>query len=257
MGLATEDATLHTSPDESTPDLRAARRTLVLSGLAFVASAAGTSLVYGITARGAGLSPIETLAMSTIVLGGASQFAAVGLLAQGVGWLGIVLLTAFLNARHLLYSAAIAPWMAKQPRIHRAAMAHVLTDETFGLSVAHFRSIGRFDGPGYWIAAALVCLPWIVGSMVGYFGSGAIPDPTVLGLDIVFPAAMAGLAVGLVSGRRDVAAAVAGAVVAVLVGLAISPSVGVVVGGIVGPLAAFLVPTQGQDEPLGGGVVVP
>ena len=257
MGPGTGDARPDTPPGESATDLRAARRTLALSGLGFVASAAGFSIVYGIAARDAGLSPVETLAMSTIVLGGASQFAAVGLLAQGVGWPGIVLLTAFLNARHLLYSAAIAPWMAKEPRVHRAAMAHVLTDETFGLSVAHFRRIGRFDGPGYWIAAALVCLPWIVGSMVGLLGSGAIPDPAVLGLDIVFPAAMAGLAVGLVTGRRDVAAAVAGAAVAVPVGLAISPSVGVVVGGIVGPLAAFFVPARGRDEPLEGRVVVP
>ncbi|TMD26585.1 MAG: hypothetical protein E6I94_10440 [Chloroflexi bacterium] len=257
MGRGTGDAPLDTSPDRPSTDLRAARKTLVLSGLGFVASAAGFSVVYGIAARDAGLSPIETFAMCTIVLGGASQFAAVGLLAQGVGWPGIVLLTAFLNARHLLYSAAISPWMAKQPRIRRAAMAHVLTDETFGLSVAHFRRIGRFDGPGYWIAAALVCLPWIVGSLVGLLGSGAIPNPAVLGLDIVFPAAMAGLAVGLVSRRRDVAAAVAGAAVAVPVGLAISPSVGVVVGGVVGPLAAFLVPARGLGEPVEGGVVVP
>src|SRR5438094_8459715 len=105
MVPGTGDAGPATPPGESATELRAARRTLALSGLGFVASAAGFSLVYGIAARDAGLSPIETFAMSPIVLGGASQFAAVGLLAQGGGWPGIVLLTAVLNARHPIYAS--------------------------------------------------------------------------------------------------------------------------------------------------------
>ena len=37
-------------------------------------------------------------------------------------------------------------------------------------------------------------------------GGQVVPDPRVLGLDIVFPAAMAGLAVGLATGRREIVA---------------------------------------------------
>ncbi len=226
-------------------DLRAARRALAISGLGFIASAGGFGIVYGLAAREAGVSPVEALAMSVLVLSGAAQFAAVGLIAQGASWPSIVLLTALLNARHLLYSAALAPWLVDRPRLQRAAMAHVLTDETFGLAIAHFRRLGRADPSGYWIAAAFVCLPWPVATLVGVLGGQVIPDPTRLGLDVVFPAAMAGLAVGLIAGRREFVAAAVGGCIAVIVGIAAGgAAVGVVAGGLLGPLAGLAIPER-------------
>jgi len=76
--------------------------------------------VYGVAARTAGFSPVEVVAMSVFVFAGAAQFAAVGYVTQGLGWPSIVLLTAFLNARHLLYGAALAPWVVGRPRSLRA-----------------------------------------------------------------------------------------------------------------------------------------
>ena len=52
--------------------------------------------------------------MSTIVFAGAAQFAAVGYVASGLPWPGIILLTALLNARHLLYSAALRAVAARR-----------------------------------------------------------------------------------------------------------------------------------------------
>ena len=49
-----------------------------------------------------------------IVFAGASQFAAAGMVAAGFAWPAIVVLTALVNARHLLYSAALAPWLRGQ-----------------------------------------------------------------------------------------------------------------------------------------------
>jgi len=231
--------------------LGASRRRLVAESIGISLSAGAFGLVYGLACRGAGFSLIEALAMSVFVLAGSSQFAAVGLVMQGVAWPAIVLLTALLNARHVLYSASLAPWLVKRPWIERAAMAHTLTDETFALSSAHFIRIGRADVPGYWIASAFVVLPWISMTVVGLIGGQAIPDPTTFGLDIVFPAAMAGLAVALVHGRRELVAAIVGAAVAVSIGLATSPSVGIVVGGLLGPLAGMAIgpgPAEaGQD----------
>lgn len=215
------------------------RRRLILDSLGISLSAGAFGLVYGLAARNAGYSPIEAFGSSLIVLAGAAQFTAVGLVATGVPWAAIVLLTALLNARHLLYSAALAPWLASRSRLERAAMAHTLTDETFGLVFAHFRRFGRADVSDYWIASAFVCLPWIAMTMVGVYGGAAVPDPTTLALDVVFPAAMAGLAVGVARGRPSVAAAVVGATVAVSVALVTDPSVGIVVGGLTGPLAGM------------------
>ena len=192
--------------------------------------------------------------MSLIVFAGAAQFAAVGYVAGGLAWPGVILLTGLLNARHLLYSAALAPRLRELPAPRRALMAHVLTDEAFALSIAHFSRIGRTDERGYWIAAiGSTWIPWNLATLAGVTAGSQIPDPARFGLDVVFPAAMIGLAVGLVSGRRDLAAAFGGAVIAVAASLAFGPGIGIVAGGLIGPVLGMAVPRPAGREraPLG------
>src|SRR5829696_7533892 len=139
-------------------------------------SAGGFGLVYGLSARAAGFSPIESSAMSLLVFAGASQFVAVGYVLGGLSWVAIVLLTAFLNARHLLYASALAPYLTTTPRPMRAAMAGVLTDEAFALAIAHFRRIGRSDVKGFWTGAIVsTWIPWNVATLVGVTIGGSIP----------------------------------------------------------------------------------
>ena len=230
--------------------LRAARRQLVIDGSGLVASAFGFGLVFGLTARSAGFSPIEAIAFSVIVFAGASQFAAAGMVASGFAWPAIVVLTALVNARHLLYSAALAPWLRGQSVLKRMVMAHLLTDEAFALASVHFRRLGRVDPVGYWIAGiGSTFIPWNLATIIGVLGGQFIPDPRVLGLDVVFPAAMAGLAVGLTNGRREIVAAMAGLVCAVVIGLLWDSRVGIVAGGLIGPLAGLAIPAGTRAEP--------
>jgi 4-azaleucine resistance transporter AzlC len=219
------------------------RRELAVGALGIGVSAAGFGFVYGLAARDAGFSPIEAMAMSTFVFAGAAQFAAVGYVASGLAWPGVILLTALLNARHLLYSAALAPWLRETSPPRRALMAHLLTDEAFALTIAHFGRLGRADPRGYWIAAiGSTFIPWNLATFAGVTVGAQIPDPTRLGLDVVFPAAMMGLAVGLVTGRRELVAALGGAILGVATSLLAGPGVGVVVGGLGGPLLGMAVP---------------
>jgi len=225
-----------------------------MDSLGIAVSAIGFGFVYGLAARQAGFSPIEAMAMSTIVFAGAAQFAAVGYVASGLAWPGVVLLTALLNARHLLYSAALAPWLRDVPFVRRAVMAHLLTDEAFALSISHFRRIGRTDERGYWIAAiGADFIPWTLATLAGVLLGTQIPDPARFGIDIIFPAAMIGLAVGLVTGRRELVAAIVGAGVGVVAALATSPAVGIVLGGLIGPAVGLLIPSRLAREraPLG------
>ncbi len=225
-----------------TMDLRASRRQLLYDSLGIMVSAGGFGLVYGLTAGEAGFSPFEASAMSLLVFAGAAQFVAIGYVVGGVSWLAIVLLTAFLNARHLLYAAALAPYLVEQPRWQRALMAHLLTDEAFALAIAHFRRIGRGDVRGYFLGAIVSTLiPWNVATLIGVTIGGSIPDPARFGLDVIFPAAMGGLAVGLITGRRELVAAIAAAALGVGVGLAWDPAAGIIAGGIIGPLVGMAV----------------
>jgi 4-azaleucine resistance transporter AzlC len=235
-------------------DLGQARRKLVIDGVGIVVSGVGFGFVYGLAAREAGFSFLDVIAMSTIVFAGAAQFAAVGYVAGGLPWASIVLLTALLNTRHILYSAAIAPWLRGLPLPSRAVAAHLLTDEAFALSMAHFRRLGRTDFWGYWVAAFPIdFVPWVVGSLAGAVVGASILDPEALGIDVIFPAAMIGLAVLLVTGRRELVAAIVGAVVAVVVALQSSPSIGIIAGGLIGPAVGLLVPAARSREtaPLG------
>jgi 4-azaleucine resistance transporter AzlC len=237
-----------TTPSGRGPDLRAARRRLLLDGVGIAASGVGFGLVLGLAARDAGLSPLEVAGMSAIVFAGASQFTAIGAIAAGLPWVSIVVITFFLNARHLLYSAALAPSLQGVPAPRRAVMAHVLTDESFALTSAHFRRLGRADEWGYWVAAvAFEFIPWNVSTIAGSLLGGAIPDPSVYGLDIVFPAAMAGLCIGLVTGRREAVAAGAGAAIGVMMALVAGQQVGIIAGGLIGPLIGMAVPGPSAD----------
>ncbi|MEI7744277.1 MAG: AzlC family ABC transporter permease [Chloroflexota bacterium] len=229
-------------PGPIAPDLRAARRRLLLDTIGIAVSVAGFGFVFGLSARNAGFSVIEASAMSVVTFAGASQFAAVGFVAAGVPWAAIAVLTFFLNARHILYSASLAPHLRRVPFLQRLVMAHVMTDEAFALTATHFHRLGRTDTVGYWMAAILgVFIPWNIATLVGVSLGGAVADPASLGLDIVFPAAMAGLAVGLVTGRRELVAAATGAGVGVLLSLAVNTTAGVVAGGLLGPLAGMAV----------------
>jgi 4-azaleucine resistance transporter AzlC len=206
------------------------------------------AVVYGLAARQAGYSLLETSAMSVFLFAGAAQFAAVGLVAAATPWPAIVVLVALLNARHFLYSAALAPWLRTIRWPKRALMAHLMTDEAFALSLSHFRRVGRMDAVGFWIAGVgATFIPWNIATIAGYVGGQFIDSPERYGIDVVFPAAMAGLCVGLVTGRREIAAVAVGAGTTIVVALAGYDHVAVVAGGIIGPLVGLLVP--GGPEP--------
>ena len=238
-------------------DIRDSRRRLLKDSVGIMVSAGGFGLVYGLSARAAGFSPIEAGAMSLFVFAGASQFVAVGYVLGGFSWAAVLVLTTFLNARHFLYGAALAPFLADVPRRQKVLMAHVLTDEAFALAIAHFRRIGRADVRGYWLGAIVsTFIPWNIATWVGVTVGGSIPDPSRFGLDVIFPAAMAGLAVGLVTGRRELVAAIAGAVIGVAVALAWDPAAGIIAGGVLGPLLGMVVPARGGDEPAEGAIAV-
>ena len=86
-----------------------------------------------LTARGAGLSLVETQALSALVFAGSAQFTAVGLFAAGSAGASIVLTTLLLNIRHLLYGVSVGRQFDLSRR-QRPVAAFFLTDEAFGVA---------------------------------------------------------------------------------------------------------------------------
>jgi 4-azaleucine resistance transporter AzlC len=235
------------APTRIQSEIEQSRRRLLRDGVAIAGYALPVGLVFGLTALQAGYSIFDVAANSAVAFAGGAQFAAAGLVKDHASWLAIAGVVALVNARHLLYSAALAPYAADRPRRERAVMAHFLTDETFALALAHFRRVRGFDRRGYWMASMCIFVPWQAGSLIGYVVAGAV-DTHRLGLDVAFPAAMAGLSLGMVSGRRDVAAALGAVAVATVVGLIGGASLGLVSGAVLGPVFGLLTPPSEHEE---------
>lgn len=226
-------------------ELDVARRRLVVDSLGIWASIIVVGTIFGFTARQASLSLLETSALSSILFAGASQFAVVGLLASGAAWPSIALLVWLLNARHFLYAASIAPHTLRLSRRLRAIIALLLTDEAFALTSAHLERLGRIDVGGAVYAGLSVFVPWNVATIAGWSAGSALPDPATIGLDVVFPATMAGIAVALVRDRATLVALLAGSAIAVVVAATLSPGAAVLAGGLLGPLAGLAVRSRG------------
>ena len=152
------------------------RRRLVLDAIGMSVSATAFGLVYGLAARTAGFTSVEAVGTSILVLAGASQFAAVGLVAGGAPW----------RRRSAADGAArrpTPPLLCRARAVARRDRAHPARGDgprdhgqILGLAIAHFRRVGHADVRGFWLAAAFVCLPWVVATGIGAVGAGAIPQ---------------------------------------------------------------------------------
>ena len=97
-------------------------------------------VLFGALAMSAGMTVAATLGMSLLVFAGASQFVAVGLIAQGATVAVIVLTTFIVNLRHALYSASLAPYMRHLPQTWLAPLGFWLTDESFAVVIKRYRT---------------------------------------------------------------------------------------------------------------------
>lgn len=169
-------------------------------------------IAYAVIARDAGLSLLETQALSVLVFAGSAQVSAAGLFARGAGGLEIVLTTLLLNARHVLYGVSLGRAIPMTRR-QRPVAAYFLTDEAYGVAIAS----GARTFPFLLGAEISLFLTWNLATLAGGILGTAIPDPKKLGVDFVFPIAFLALLVPLVRRRTDLVVAVfAGALAWVL-----------------------------------------
>ena len=86
-------------------------------------------LVFGVLGLASGLSAWETILMSSIVFGGASQVVFAQLWGGGVPAPVVGASVSVINLRHVLYSASVAPYLRSLPLRWRVPLAYLLTDE--------------------------------------------------------------------------------------------------------------------------------
>lgn len=155
----------------------------------------------------------QAILMSLVVFAGTAQFIAASLLVQGAPYVAILLTGLLINARMVLMSAALAPHLRHAPTWVKYVAAHVLTDESFAVSVAEYEGGGR--DPYFPIGSGLAIYSfWQTSTLIGLiFGAGI---PSGMGLDFALPASLIGLLFLLVRDRATAIVACLGAALSVV-----------------------------------------
>jgi 4-azaleucine resistance transporter AzlC len=167
--------------------------------------------LYAVTARAAGLSAAQTLAMSLFVFAGAAQFTAAGLFAIGTAPITIVIATLIINARHALLAASLAPFVRRARPATKALLAVQLTDESYAVGMRAWLD-GRGSLAYQYGSNISVYTIWQCSTVAGMLLSAQIPDPAAYGLDLIFPLTFIGLLIPLLRDRVSTSvAALAGA----------------------------------------------
>jgi 4-azaleucine resistance transporter AzlC len=147
----------------------------------------GIGFAAGVVERAAGLSYAEILLLSTVLYAGSAQFVVAGMLGSPAA--AIVLTVFFLNLRHLLLSAALAPALRAVPAWKNALLGLQLTDETFVVASS------RKDIRAGWMAGLNLAAwsAWAVANLAGAALSAHAGNTRAL--SFALPAMFAGLLV--------------------------------------------------------------
>jgi len=175
----------------------------VLAALPIMLGYLPVGFAYGVLAQKAGLSTLNTLLMSIIVFAGSAQLIAVGLVANGIAPLTIILTTFIVNLRHLLFSAAIFPHLTNWRKKDLAVFAYELTDETFALHSTRFE-LDQVEKSEAFAINIVSHITWILGSWLGVVAGQLVVDVEPLALDYVLPAMFIGLLVMQIKSRTQV-----------------------------------------------------
>ena len=89
----------------------------------------------GVIEATAGMSLLEIALLSLFLYAGSAQFIVAGMLTVGAPITSIIVTVFFVNLRHLLMSAAIAPKFASYSPLKNMLIGAQLTDETFGVAI--------------------------------------------------------------------------------------------------------------------------
>ncbi len=174
---------------------------------------------YGVLAQQAGLSDINTLLMSLMVYAGSSQLIAVSMFSAGLPALSIILTTFVVNLRHMLFSAALSPYLRGWRKLELAAFAYELTDESFVVHITRFAE-GKSSKVEAFAINMTAQVSWVFGSWLGLVAGQHITDVKPLALDFTLPAMFIALLVMQIKTHIEVIVALVAGCLAVGLALA-------------------------------------
>ncbi|MEX1093443.1 MAG: AzlC family ABC transporter permease [Acidimicrobiia bacterium] len=202
-----------------------------------VVSAIPFALVVGLAITESGIGNFIGWTGAPIIFAGAAHLTLVTLLGAGTAVVAAVSAALVINARHMMYSAALAPTFQKQPRWFRWLGPYALLDQVFALVI-----LRKDDDPDdfrtYYLATAATFFTfWNIMVALGLLVGPVVPDTWQLGFTV--PVMFAGIVVMSIDRYPKAVAAVVGAgVSSAFAGL--PNRSGLLVGALVGIIAGVL-----------------
>ena len=173
-------------------------------------------LITGVAMVASGIPPARAVLMSVTVFAGASMIASAQLLASGTPLALVLLATAFINLRFMMYSATLRPHFAHAPLRWRLLVGYLVADNVVGLSAGRFAD--HPDDPAklefFLGVGAVIWIVWQAGVAAGVgIGAGL---PASWRLEFAAPLAFIAIAVPFLRERASICAALAAAAAIVL-----------------------------------------
>ena len=189
------------------------RRAIVRDALGIGIATGAYALSFGAISVTAGLSILQTCALSLLMFTGASQFAMVGVIAAGGSpWAGAAT-AALLGSRNALYGLRLTT-ILQASGWRRFASAQLVIDESTAMAIA--RDDPASSRYAFWATGLAVFALWNLGTLIGALATHALPDPKVLGFDAAPPAAFLALLAPRLRAREPLAMAMAAAIVSLV-----------------------------------------
>ncbi len=197
-------------------------------------------LILGVAAAASSIGTMLGWATSPIIFAGAAQLVTIELTNAGAAAAVVIATALVVNARHLMYSAALADHFRAFPTRWRYGLPYLMTDQAFAVSITRYATT---DDPLYkrwfFLGAGLgLWAPWQVVTAVGAVLGAQVPESW--SLDFAIPLVFLVLLTLSVRDRPGLVAAVVGATAAIA-GRGIPYRLGLIVAAMVGIAAGVIV----------------
>ena len=204
-------------------------------------------LVFGVLGLASGLTPLQTILLSSIIFGGASQVVFAQLWGAGVPAPVVGASVSVVNLRHTLYSASIAPYLRRLPLIWRIPLAYLLTDEAYAVTINRLRTEPASAYQHYHLLGTGMTLwiCWQISTITGVIFGATIPQSWSLGFAI--PLTFIAIVAPAIRRRADLAACLTASIISV-VGQPLPWKSWIILAAIGGIAAGYLTHRYGAGE---------
>ena len=135
-------------------------------------------VVFGFTGIESGLTSIQTVLLSSILFGGASQMVFAQLWGASAPPFLVGGSVAVVNLRHVLYSISISQYLSHLPLWWRILLGYLLTDEAYAVSIKHFQEGTKNTHKHYHLLGTGITLwlTWQISTLAGVIFGKTIPE---------------------------------------------------------------------------------